>query len=325
MCVIVAKPKDVEIDLKTLEQCWEYNPHGAGIAYALNGKVFIEKGLMTWEDFQIAFASADIWTDLAALFHFRIRTHGDTDEANTHPFEVVPGKLAFAHNGVMSGMTRTSRPDLSDTQVFNRYILQQLPHNFLRNSGMTALIENMIGGRNKLAFLDGSGKITIINERAGTRKDSGLWFSNLLHEPRSSGYVWTGNARSGASYGTGPRYQSSYLKGSTPAPRTSYPQSNMYSWMNRKEMEAEEEETATVITVDEDKDDGISFYDEEWYCHDCAVWFDEWEEFEDIGCLSANWGGGVPDCPGCGSNAKVAWGFSETIEELVNREKFQSN
>jgi len=326
MCVIVAKPMGVEVDLDTLEACWDTNSDGAGIAYAMDGKVHLYKGIMKWRAFKNVFVHPEIWKDTAAIFHFRIRTHGATDEDNTHPFWVIPGKLAFAHNGIMSGMARKSRSDLSDTQCFNRYILQQLPHNFMRNQGIVELICHAIGGRNKLAFLDSAGEINIFNKDQGEEEESGLWFSNTNHVKKSYGYgyggakygsanySWRSNGgRSGAAYGHTKPSHKPPTKGTTTPPRKSYPESIVPSSVLPK--------TPTPVTeipvngTDSDDVAGaiaalntgrIAFEDalDDWYCHDCCVWFDEQESTSD-------WGDPIPTCPSCGTNAMVTWGMRD--------------
>lgn len=178
MCIIVAKQPGVIVDLETMKNCWDANPHGAGLCTALDGTVSIIKGLMSWEEFKEIYGDPEFWRELPLIVHFRIATHGAVDEDNTHPFEVIPGKLAFAHNGVLSGMQVKHRPELSDTQVFNRYVLKQLPQNFLRNSAIRTLLNQVCGSYNKLAFLEGDGTITIVNEGVGRRRADGVWFSN---------------------------------------------------------------------------------------------------------------------------------------------------
>ena len=316
MCVIVAKPSGVKIDLDTLKACWDTNSDGAGVAYALDNRVHIYKGIMEWDDFRAMFLTSAVWTDLAAIFHFRIRTHGATDEGNTHPFEVIPGKLAFAHNGVMSSMTRKARPDLSDTQCFNRYILQQLPHNFMRNQGIVELICHAIGNRNKLAFIDHTGQIDIFNKDQGKEEESGLWFSNTNHVKKVySGYN-TGWRSHEAGFGGSRAYGGYPWAPTTPhweapsPPKPTYPQNVVPSSVLPKPVPV-----TAISVIEDDTDDGLDFIDDdlefgdngdEWYCHDCAQWFDE----DDI-LFADDWSDPIPTCPSCGTNAMVTWGASD--------------
>ena len=180
MCVVIVKPTGSTVDVDDLRQCWYSNPQGAGIAWAEKGKLYIEKGIMEWGVFKEFWEARD-WTDVSAIIHFRIATHGKVDEDNTHPFWVFPGQLAFAHNGMMDFEKESQT--ISDTQVFNRYILKQLPRNFLSNSGIRVMMEDFIGSGNKLAFIDKDGEISIVNEESGMWESNGCWFSNEHWKP----------------------------------------------------------------------------------------------------------------------------------------------
>ena len=60
MCIIVNKPKGVEMpSMKVLERCFDYNSDGAGLMYALKGKVEIRKGFMTFDDFKKGLSKAE--------------------------------------------------------------------------------------------------------------------------------------------------------------------------------------------------------------------------------------------------------------------------
>ena len=135
MCIIVNKPKGVEMpSMKVLERCFDYNSDGAGLMYALKGKVEIRKGFMTFDDFKKGLSKAEkILGDLkehAIIMHFRITTHGNSDEGNCHPFPItksekllrserVTADLGMAHNGIISMYNTYDRTSvLNDTQKF---------------------------------------------------------------------------------------------------------------------------------------------------------------------------------------------------------------
>ena len=53
MCIIAAKPAGTKMpDQETIRRMWYGNPDGAGIMYALDGKVRIEKGFMKLSDLE---------------------------------------------------------------------------------------------------------------------------------------------------------------------------------------------------------------------------------------------------------------------------------
>ena len=272
MCIIIAKPAGVNVPMEYLENSWAANPHGAGVCFAQEGKLFISKGFMSLEEFTAFIGDTREWDDVPAIFHFRWATHGEKDKENTHPFEVIPGKLAFAHNGVMRGMRVDGREELSDTQVFNRYILKQLPHNFLRNEGIQRLITEAIDG-DKLAFMDNLGNITIFNERLGHTDSAGVWYSNSAYKPAAAAY---------------PTY-SGWVYSPNTNPLT--PASPWTSKYNQK----------PVVDPDE------TLLCEDWYCASCSLWFDEDEADYEVAWMMDNWDASAPICPFCGSPDAVVY------------------
>jgi len=284
MCVIVAKPKGSAVSIATLLDCWLYNDDGAGVAWYEDGKLRIEKGFMEWEhfrDFWTNHGDRRPWEDVPAIIHFRIATHGVIDEENTHPFWVFPGKLAFAHNGVLYGPSRSASDNLSDTQIFNRHYLKQLPRNFLNNMGIKLFIEDFLGPSNKLAFINDKGKITIFGEHRGTWDDQGVWFSNTNHEHVVWARDWSHN-RDG-----------SWKKRGSLTPTDSVWSDNLKMFVDRAD------------AIDAEELDGPSWLDEEeWYCYYCETTYvsrevDRWIEWDD------------PVCPFCSCD-----GASVRMDEL---------
>ena len=115
-------------------------------------------------------------------------THGiEEGTFNVHPF-TIRKDLVFAHNGIINEVDDDKK--MSDTQVFNRDILQNLKKSFLQDTIMIKLIEGFIGS-SKLAFLNKDKSYKIINEDLGHWLDD-VWFSNKSYEHRSlytTGYV----------------------------------------------------------------------------------------------------------------------------------------
>lgn len=189
MCIAIYKPLGETLTDETLKNCWQNNPDGAGFMYADKGKVIVEKGFMTYEAFRSAYDTLlpTIRSDMA--IHFRISTGGKIDTTNCHPHQVDDG-LAFIHNGIL--FTPEKESLFSDTAIFCRDVLQQLPANFLHNAGQRWLIENAIGSSNKMVFLDGHGKATILHETHG-EWDKGIWYSNTSYKWQyraAKNYTW---------------------------------------------------------------------------------------------------------------------------------------
>lgn len=99
MCLAIAKPANLLVPEDYLKTAFRANSDGAGFAYHKDGRVHIVKGFMQYEKFIEAWRP---FAKLAALIHFRYTTHGATNHANCHPFELDDG--ALIHNGIISGM-----------------------------------------------------------------------------------------------------------------------------------------------------------------------------------------------------------------------------
>lgn len=191
MCIIVAVPNEKIIPEATLSTCWDANPHGAGYMFADGKEVVIRKGFMDFDSFMEDYNTLD---KQPHVIHFRIATHGGTDPDNTHPFR-VSSKLAFAHNGIISGVSN-AKDKMSDTWHFNEEYLKPIysyDGRFYKKEVNVRLLERFIGG-SKLAFLDNKGEVTLFNEQQGVW-DQGVWYSNGSYKekkiPLATTWSWT--------------------------------------------------------------------------------------------------------------------------------------
>jgi predicted glutamine amidotransferase len=194
MCVIIYKPKDIVLSETTLKNCYDKNPDGCGMAY-VNSKnnIMIEKGLYKFEEFMEKFNS--IITEESnpnLIIHFRIKTHGNIDYDNCHPFK-ISDDIVFAHNGTILGYTPDKKSEVSDTILFNVKVLQFFHSifgvNFLDKEEVKEIVINLING-SRLVFLNNKNEVTILNESKGEWKDK-CWFSNILWIPAKKTYTYT--------------------------------------------------------------------------------------------------------------------------------------
>jgi predicted glutamine amidotransferase len=190
MCIIVAKPKDIQLPEESVfKNCWYNNPDGAGIMYVKNGLVTIQKGLMTYEAFKGTLEklkrSMDT-TQVPMVFHFRIATHGKVNAENTHPFPIsddedllqkkrLKTRIGVAHNGIITLAERSQTSSLSDTQVFIRDYLSLIAQDpkFYKRPGMLTLIERLI--KSKMSILSADGDLVNIGM---FEESKGCYFSN---------------------------------------------------------------------------------------------------------------------------------------------------
>lgn len=192
MCVICCKPAGVDLPKQEyIDNMWTRNSDGAGIMYALDGRVHIIKGFMDYSAFKEALDNLDDAYDLKSLpmvMHFRITTHGGTKPENCHPFPVTEslGKLqklvqttslGVAHNGIID---ITPRKGISDTM---EYILSQLSllykavPDFYRNKLLMRMVSNAIDS--KMALLTDKGEIYTIGN---FEVEDGIMYSNTSYK-----------------------------------------------------------------------------------------------------------------------------------------------
>jgi hypothetical protein len=139
--------------------------------FAEDGIVHIIKGLMTFDAFLEAYKPHKI---KACCLHFRIATHGDVNELNTHPFHVTD-TLGLVHNGIISNIKCDIDKNRSDTWHFTQKVVKPLA-SLWRNPAYKTLVEHFIGF-SKLIVMNGEGTVEIYNEGQG-HWNSECWFSN---------------------------------------------------------------------------------------------------------------------------------------------------
>lgn len=194
MCVIVYKPKNSKIRLNTLKACWDANPHGAGIMWADDGKVFGIKGLMKFKDLETILRKSEMVTDddrvngdLGLVFHFRLATHGGISPENCHPFPISDDMadlkalhweddLGVAHNGVID-IDGIEDGD-SDTQTYIESYLAEYKARLRKFDEATLKQVDWEVAPCRLFILRGDGRFKVIGK--WFRNDQGVWYSNMI-------------------------------------------------------------------------------------------------------------------------------------------------
>ena len=135
MCLIVFKPAGIQWDYTAITHAFDNNPDGAGLMFPQDGKVQIERAFWT-VDMLFEWLGVNDLTNLDAVLHFRIATHGRVDITNCHPFPLrtcpstqcsLTTKVGVVHNGIIPGADVKSSH--SDTLQFITNTLVNLrPH-----------------------------------------------------------------------------------------------------------------------------------------------------------------------------------------------------
>lgn len=193
MCIIAAKPAGKAMPTRdTIRTMWAGNPDGAGVMYALDGKVRIDKGFMKLSDLEAYLDKLEREVDLTAtgvVLHFRITTHGGTRPENCHPFPLTDSlarlrmthtstTVGIAHNGIIPITPRDQTT--SDTM---EYIASQLAPlgralpGFWKNQDAMTMIQNAIHSR--MVFLTGDGELFMTGDFV---EHDGVFYSNRSYE-----------------------------------------------------------------------------------------------------------------------------------------------
>lgn len=179
MCIAIYKPAGVQISEEHLWNCYETNDDGWGFAARMpDSTLHIRKGTTLYRHFLDEYLP---FQDRQCLIHFRIKTHGEVNKRNCHPFRISPG-LAVIHNGIIPIDSNVDK-GRSDTWHFVELVLKQMHRHrrdfWLRPEYQWALEQAI--GYSKLAFLRADGRYAIYGEKAGDW-DHDCWWSNTSYK-----------------------------------------------------------------------------------------------------------------------------------------------
>ena len=189
MCLLINQPTTAPVlPAHWLSDFFSYNSDGVGVMYSENNCLITEKILPKTDAEFIAFYNAHI-AGKDCAYHLRMRTHGDTDLENCHPYMVLNHAehgmdLALMHNGILSTGNKAD-PSKSDTWHYIRdYLRPMLSGNpeFFMHPAFSKIVGDHIGSGNKFVLMDNAGRVATINQSAGVFW-GGLWLSNT--------YAWT--------------------------------------------------------------------------------------------------------------------------------------
>jgi predicted glutamine amidotransferase len=193
MCILINHPANTNFSDELLADFYDFNSDGFGAMYAEAGKLVIIKTLGKPDEIEALYKKELAHRD--CIIHYRMKTHGDIDLDNCHPYR-INDDIWMAHNGILA-MGNPIDKRKSDTWHFIEYIIRPAlaaDPDLIFDLDYQEYLENMIGGTNKFAFMHKSGKSVILNEQAGVTHQ-GAWLSNT--------YAWSAHKHGhGYKYGT---------------------------------------------------------------------------------------------------------------------------
>lgn len=194
MCLIINKPAKVEFTTPELTDFYARNRDGVGIMWTTkDGSVDVEKlpapTLDEWLQFYDSYARGR-----RCAIHLRMRTHGDIDDENTHPYYVGRG-FFLMHNGVLA-TGNANDESKSDTWHFIRDALRPAMKRYPKCFTDSTFIERLggvIGRGNKFVVYGPSGTSAVVNRSSGVTY-RGAWLSNTYawsapRSTRATGYL----------------------------------------------------------------------------------------------------------------------------------------
>lgn len=275
MCIIVTQdPKKSPIlPPELIKYCAKKNPDGQGIMYAKAGKLHLQKQMHDIDGFYKKYVQAYNQGEILHL-HFRIGTSGKKNITNAHPHFVTPD-IGLMHNGVLG---RGEDGD-SDTRIFIKEILRNLPDSWFDNSAIVQLLIESIGS-DKIVLQRSDGHYWCLNEEKGTfDKTLQAWFSNYSYTGWNAPITkWNRSEKGDRS----PKQWDKKTK----------------SWVPMKKMDADEGwELFTEDVIDTKPPEWPYFWDMTLLCGDCipfSAWVDDdnpvqdWEMEGDYACDICN-------------------------------------
>ena len=175
MCVIVSLAPKQTVPTEILRNCYDHNHDGWGIMWVENGKV---GGWKCVGDFSVFLKTwREVPRHLPRGVHFRIKTHGEVNRDNCHPF-LIGEELGVMHNGTI----QCPMPDagMSDTHNFVYHELQPFLEgyegNYMADVEFAKLLEDVTGW-SKLLLMRKDGTILRTREKEW-HKQGGIYFSN---------------------------------------------------------------------------------------------------------------------------------------------------
>lgn len=177
MCLIIftTNLQRARVRKSVLEKAFFQNYDGVGIAYLDDGVLKVSKSNNDiFDDFYANYCKIrDFVGTGPCLIHFRAKSVGLVNAANTQPVVINPASLVMAHNGTIDAL---KGGEDSDSVVLGSNI-KKLDWTFPYSKPQIEMLRMLCAGRSKLVFFDSTGKYQIINDKLG-KWSRGAWYSD---------------------------------------------------------------------------------------------------------------------------------------------------
>jgi len=189
MCLLITQSKiSPKLSHLWLKDFYSYNADGIGVMRSKNNQLIIEKILPKDSDDFINFYEKHIY-GYECAFHLRMKTHGNIDLINCHPYEILNKSdhgidLWLMHNGILHTDNKADITKSDTWHYIKNYLVPMLAKNpdYAFTESFNEIISDHIGSSNKFVIMDNLGRQTVINQDQGIYW-AGLWLSNT--------YAWS--------------------------------------------------------------------------------------------------------------------------------------
>lgn len=189
MCLLVTQTKiSPKLTHEWLKDFYSYNADGIGVMRSNGSDLIIEKILPKDADDFINFYEKHIF-GYDCAFHLRMKTHGNIDLINCHPYEILNKAehgidLWLMHNGILHTDNKEDLTKSDTWHYIKNYLVPMLAKNpdFAFTDPFCEIIADHIGSSNKFVLMDNLGRQSVINKDQGVYW-AGLWLSNT--------YAWS--------------------------------------------------------------------------------------------------------------------------------------
>lgn len=189
MCLLVTQTsQSPALTQVWLEDFYSSNSDGVGVMRVVDGELLIEKILpKNAQEFVDFYLNHIDGHDCA--FHLRMKTHGNIDMENCHPYEVFNKSehgvdMWLMHNGVLSTGNQADVTKSDTWHYIRDYLRPMLANNidFAFTDAFADIIGEHIGASNKFVIMDSRGRMQVVNHTSGVYW-GGRWLSNT--------YAWS--------------------------------------------------------------------------------------------------------------------------------------
>lgn len=207
MCLLFTQPAGHSMSDAWLADFYKHNADGIGVMWAEDGALYIEKIVpRNFKELRKFYRKHADGRECAV--HLRMRTHGDIDLENCHPYQVFSEAdgypLWLMHNGVLSTGNAKDASKSDTWHYINDVIKPALagrPEEFMSEWFQT-LVEEHIGSSNKFVMMDAYGNMQTFNHSSGVMWE-GVWMSNTYAWDAVKGGVAKPYISSYSKYGYG--------------------------------------------------------------------------------------------------------------------------